>query len=101
MKTTTIRKLLTVAVTQALQQEHLLKSEQDELVEFIMNNSTLAVSPSDEIDLYEGNCFGIGDTNKDRELQTPKYCMFSFTRSRVVDFLIVQRLFFCFLKLFI
>ena len=86
MKTTTIRKMLTEAVKQALQQEHLLKSEQDELVEYIMDNSTIAVSPNDEIDLYEGNCFGIGDTNKDRELQTPKYCVFSFTRSRVVYF---------------
>ena len=86
MKTTTIRKLLTVAVAQALQQEHLLKSEQEELVEYIMDNSTLAVSSNDEIDLYQGNCFGIGDTNKDRELQTPRYCVFSFTRSRLADF---------------
>jgi len=61
MMTTTIRNLLTIAVTQALQPEHLLKSEVDEFVEYIMNNSTLAVSPSDEIDLHEGNTFGIGD----------------------------------------
>lgn len=86
MKTTTIRKLLTIAVPQALQQEHLLKSEVDDLVECILNNSTLTVSPDDNIDLHEGNTFGIGDSNKDRELQLQKYYVFSFTKTRLVDF---------------
>jgi hypothetical protein len=86
MKTTTIRNLLTITVTQALQKEHLLKSEVDELVEYILDNSTLTVSPDDNIDLHEGNSFGIGDSNKDRELQLQKYYVFSFTKTRLVDF---------------
>lgn len=80
MKTTTIRGLLTVAITQALQQGHPLISVVGEIVEYILNNSALVVSsPDDSIDLKEGNCFGIGDSNKDRELQTPRFCVFSFT----------------------
>jgi len=86
MKTSTIRKSLTVAVTQAFQKEHLIKSEVDELVEYILNNSTISVSPDDNIDLKEGNIFGIGETNKDKELEVQKYCIFSFTRTRIVDF---------------
>jgi hypothetical protein len=86
MKTTTIRKLLTVAVIQAFQQEHLIRSEIDELVEHILNNSTISVSPDDNIDLKEGNFFGIGEENKDRELEVQKYYVFSFTRTRIVDF---------------
>ncbi|MFA9466853.1 MAG: hypothetical protein ACERKN_21570 [Velocimicrobium sp.] len=86
MKISTIRKLLTVAVTQAFQQEHLIKSEVDELVEHILNNSTISVALDDNIDLKEGNCFGIGETNKDKELEVQKYYVFSFTRTRIVDF---------------
>ena len=85
MKTTTIRKLLTVALTQAFQQEHLIKTEVDELVDYILNNSTISVAPDDNIDLKEGNTFGIGDTNKDKELEVQKYYVFSFTRTRIVD----------------
>lgn len=86
MKTSTIRKLLSVAVTQAFQQEHLIKSEVDEFVEHILNNSTITVSPDNNIDLKEGNCFGIGETNKDKELEVQQYYVFSFTRTRIVDF---------------
>lgn len=86
MKTTTIRKLLSVAVTQGFHQEHLIKIEAVELVEYILNNSTISVSPDDNIDLKEGNIFGIGDTNKDKELEVQKYYVFSFTRTRIVDF---------------
>jgi hypothetical protein len=38
-------------------------------VEYILNNSTISVSPDDNIDLKEGNLFGIGEENKDRELE--------------------------------
>ena len=86
MKTTTIRKLLTVAVTQAFQQEHLIKTEVDELVDYILNNSTIIVTPDDNIDLKEGNFFGIGETNKDKELEVQKYYVFSYSRTRIVDF---------------
>lgn len=86
MKTTTIRKLLSVAVTQAFQQEHLIKIKADELVDYILNNCTITVAPDDNIDLKEGNCFGIGETNKDKELEVQKYYVFSFTRTRIVDF---------------
>jgi len=86
MKKSTIRKLLTVAVTQDFQQEHLIKTEVDELVEHILNNSTISVSPDDNIDLKEGNFFGIGEENKDRELEVQKYYVSSFTRTRIVDF---------------
>jgi len=73
MKTITIRKLLSVAVTQAFQQEHLIKTEVDELVDYSLNNSTIIVKPDDNIDLKEGNCFGIGEENKDKELEVQKY----------------------------
>lgn len=86
MKMATIRELLTVAVTQALQQGHTLKSVVVEIVEYILSNSTLVVSsPDDSIYLKEGNCFGIGDSNKDRELQTPRFCVFSFTNLKDCD----------------
>lgn len=89
MKTTAIRMLLTVAVIQAFQQEHLIKSEVDELVEHILNNSAIIVTPDDNIDLKEGNLFGIGETNKDKELEVQKYYVFSFTRTRIVIFIAV------------
>ncbi|MDF2473455.1 MAG: hypothetical protein K0R21_1237 [Anaerocolumna sp.] len=47
MKITTIRKLLTVAVTQAFQREHLIKAEEDEFVDYIMDNSSISASPDD------------------------------------------------------
>lgn len=87
MRTTTIKGLLTMAVKQIILKEQFRGlGEANKLVEYILNNSTLAVSHNDAIDLKSGNTFGIGDSNKDRELQLPRYCVFSFTRAGLVDF---------------
>ena len=87
MKTTTIRELLTVAVKQIiLKEQYRGLDKPNELVSYILDNSTLAISHNDDIDFKSGNTFGIGDSNKDRELQLPRYCVFSFTGAKLVDF---------------
>jgi len=87
VKTITIRELLTVAVKQIILKEQFSRfGEANNLVEYILDNSTLSVSHNDDVNLKSGNTFGIGDDNKDRELQLPKYCVFSFARAKLADF---------------
>lgn len=85
MKMTTIRELLTIAVRQALKKEILLKSEVEELINQLLDNSNLTVSPNYSIDLHQGNIFGIGTSNKDRELPIAQYILFTFTKSTNID----------------
>ncbi len=74
---TTLRKLITIAL-QAIQTEFLTENEIGKFSDFILNNSTLAITNTN-LQLQSGSTFGVGENNKDRELELPKYLTFFIT----------------------
>lgn len=62
----------------------MIQSAINELVEKLLNNSQLTVSDSYSINLSDGSIFGIGDSNKDREIEMPKYILFTLTKSNLI-----------------
>lgn len=83
-RTTTLRQLLAKLVDKVLSEEGALRSEKQALVEHILNNSILELT-ADALELKRGNYMGIGEENKDRMLNLPKFMFFSFGYMDIFD----------------
>lgn len=81
-RTTTLRQLIYTATKEALKREGLLRTEIHELVEYILNNSSLKLTV-EEIEIVRGNYMGIGKESKDRTITIPRFIIYSFSRQDV------------------
>lgn len=84
MRETTLRQVVYAAVKKSLKQDGLTRTEIHELTDYILDHSSIDLSAK-KICLTEGNYFGIGEHNKDRVFNLPRFVTFEFMKASAFD----------------
>jgi len=82
---TTLRQLIFMCLKEKLKEEGLTRTELHDLTDYILNNSTMGLT-AENIELCEGNRFGVGDENKDKTLTIPRFLGFNYSKTNAYDF---------------
>lgn len=82
---TTLRQLVFMCLKEKLKNDGMTRTELHELTDYVLDNSTLELS-ADNLELYEGNMFGVGNENKDKPLTIPRFLAFTYSRATAFKF---------------
>lgn len=85
MAETTLRQLVYKAVKESTIADGLTRLELHEYTDYILDHSILE-RKSDYLTLRAGNLMGVGEENKDRTFNAPKFLTFSISKSIAYDF---------------
>lgn len=80
-KKITLRKLLKVVIPAVLKDEHLFESQEDSLIEFMLDNSRVILDSKGHLEMLYGNTLGVGTENKDKPIDIPRFMIFEFRKA--------------------
>ncbi len=84
-KKITLRKLLKVVMPVVLQEEHLLESQENSLIEYMLDNSSIVLNDKGSLEMLYGNRLGVGTENKDKSIDIPRFLIFEFRKANPIS----------------
>lgn len=85
MEKITLRKLLKVVMPEILKDEHLLELQEDALIEYMLDYSSVVLNDKGNLELLYGNRLGIGSENKDKLITIPRFLIFEFRKANPIS----------------
>lgn len=77
---TTLRELVGMCLKEKLKSDGMTRTEIKELTDYVLDNSSLRLTDTD-IEIIEGNKFGVGEDNKDRIFTVPRFIAFKYSKT--------------------
>jgi hypothetical protein len=74
-----------MVMPEILKDEHLLESQENEFIEYMLCNSHVILTNKGSLEFVYGSILGVGDNNKDKPITLPRFMLFEFRKANPIS----------------